>query len=80
MLLFRLCEAYPDAKVIFNGRDADEWLKSMNQTLFQVFKWPSLKILRYTDPRICDVWIQHDKMTWDYISDKEYTNESKIKQ
>ena len=31
----------------------------MNNTLFTVFRWPSWKILQYTEPKLCGRWYHH---------------------
>lgn len=60
-----LVAAYPEAKVILNVRDdPDKWLVSMNKTLFTVFKWPSWKLLQYTEPRLCGRWFKHVNLIW----------------
>ena len=75
-----LCKAYPEAKVILNTRDADEWFRSINETLFTVFRWPSLKLLRYTDPSRCGVWCQHNDVIWKHFCDGDYDDQEKCKQ
>lgn len=75
-----LCEAYPEAKVILNTRDADDWLKSMNQTLFKVLRWPSWKILRYTDPKLSGAWYHHNELIWGHFCDNDYDDGGKCKQ
>ena len=67
-----LCEAYPEAKIILNTRDAGDWFKSMHQTLFRVFRWPSWKILRYTDPELCGAWCDHNELIWNHFCDGDY--------
>ena len=74
-----LSAAYPEAKVILNTRDADEWLRSMNDTLFTVFRWPSWQILRYTDPKVCGAWCRHNELIWNYFCDGEYDNKEKCR-
>jgi hypothetical protein len=65
-----LVAAYPDAKVILNVRDdPDKWLVSMNKTLFTVFKWPSWKLLQYTEPRLCGRWFKHVNLIWQVFCD-----------
>ncbi|KAL8992164.1 MAG: hypothetical protein Q9169_007316 [Polycauliona sp. 2 TL-2023] len=74
------CEAYPDAKVILNTRDADSWIKSMRKTLFTVFRWPSWQILRYTDPSFCGTWFRHVTITWKVFCDNDYDDYDKCKE
>ena len=74
-----LCEAYPEAKIILNTRDPNDWFRSMQQTLFRVFRWPSWKILRYTDPQLCGAWCDHNDLIWNYFCDGDYDDGEKCK-
>ncbi|KAL6713143.1 hypothetical protein ACLMJK_009264 [Lecanora helva] len=74
-----LIQAYPNAKVILNTRDTDEWLRSMDQTLFTVFRWPSWQLLRYTDPKVAGAWCRHNEIIWGHFCDGEYDNREKCK-
>ena len=51
----------------------------MQQTLFRVFRWPSWKILRYTDPRNCGTWCDHNDLIWGHFCDLDYDDEDKCK-
>ena len=75
-----LCKAYPEAKVILNTRDADEWFRSMKESLFTVFRWPSWKLLRYTDPVHCGTWCRHNDLIWNHFCDGDYDDKEKCKQ
>lgn len=59
-----LLAAYPAAKVILNTRDPDEWLESVQKSLFAMFAWPSWRILKYTDPYGCGRYREHDRLIW----------------
>ena len=52
----------------------------MKETLFTVFRWPSWKILRYTDPSHCGVWCQHNDLIWKHFCDGDYDDKEKCKQ
>ena len=49
--------AYPEAKVILTNRDVDQWLKSMNKTVFSAMNWPSLRFLQCFDPTIVKPYV-----------------------
>lgn len=74
-----LCKAYPEAKVILNTRDFDGWMRSMQETIFKVFRWPSWLLLRYTDPFGCGPWYEHVKLTWDVFCDGDFDNIDKCR-
>ncbi|MCJ1452087.1 hypothetical protein MMC28_002428 [Mycoblastus sanguinarius] len=67
-----LVTAYPSAVVILNRRDPDKWLASMNASIFSVFRWPSWKLLRYTDPSLCGFWRTHTLLTWEIFCGNDY--------
>ncbi|KAK5996010.1 hypothetical protein PT974_04433 [Cladobotryum mycophilum] len=46
----QLVKAYPEAKVILTTRSVDSWIRSMNNTVWQHFRWPSYRILSYIEP------------------------------
>lgn len=75
-----LALAYPEAKIILNVRDVEKWYTSMSGTLFQIFRWPSWHILRYTDPSFCGAWCRHNEVIWDFFCDGEYDEEVKCKE
>lgn len=49
-----LSKAYPEAKVVLNGKRID----SMEATLFSVFRGPSWEIFHYLNPSGCGEWVQ----------------------
>lgn len=51
----------------------------MNRTIFRFFSYPSLKILRFTDPRLCGTWYDHMKLIWECFCDGEYRDQEKCK-
>lgn len=51
-----LVAAYPDAKFILTHRPVEEWLVSMNATIFPVMKWPSWRLLRHFDAGFVEPW------------------------
>ncbi|KAE8322211.1 P-loop containing nucleoside triphosphate hydrolase protein [Aspergillus sergii] len=67
LLVDELITAYPTAKIILNYRDPDRWLKSMQDTVFAVARWPFWRILAYTDPRYAGAIVQHHITLWDEI-------------
>ena len=74
-----LCKIYSNAKIILNTRNSDEWLQSMQNTLFIIFQWRSWQILRYLDLTLTGVWCRHNELIWDYFCDNEYDNNEKCK-
>lgn len=51
-----LIEAYPEAKVVLNLRDVDQWLVSMNGTAGEVCGWQSWEWLSAWDPALAQPW------------------------
>lgn len=47
-----ILEAFPEAKVIINERDADKWSASMRQTIFKIGRWPSWPFITWSYPNI----------------------------
>ncbi|KAF9893403.1 hypothetical protein FE257_011835 [Aspergillus nanangensis] len=58
-----LLAAYPDAKVILTTRSVESWHRSMLNTIFQVFSWPSWRVLQYTD-RFAANLLYHHRTLW----------------
>ncbi|TKA74475.1 hypothetical protein B0A49_06731 [Cryomyces minteri] len=59
-----LAKAYPDAKVVLTNRDVDEWLVSMDKTIFATLRSPVFRFFRYFDGECVgpfmdygDVWL-----------------------
>ncbi|KNG84588.1 hypothetical protein ANOM_007889 [Aspergillus nomiae NRRL 13137] len=67
LLVDELIAAYPTAKVILNYRDPHRWLESMQDTVFAAARWPSWRILAYTDPHYAGAIVQHHITLWDEI-------------
>jgi len=45
-----LIKAYPEAKVVLTLRDPDKWVGSMERSYYQIFSWPSWRLLALLDP------------------------------
>ncbi len=75
-----LVTAYPDAKVILNYRDPEEWMTSMNNTIFKIQQWSCWKWLRYTDPSFVGAFYSHNLTSWNVFCDNEVTNREKCLQ
>ena len=73
------CKAYPDAKVILNTRDVESWVRSLQETVFKVLRWPSFQVLRYTDPSGCGTLIKHCELMWEVFCDGDFDDQDKIK-
>ncbi|KAL8677046.1 MAG: hypothetical protein Q9186_006493 [Xanthomendoza sp. 1 TL-2023] len=74
-----LCAAYPDAKVVLNSRDANSWIKSANATVFEVQRWPSWHLLRYTAPAAFGPKWQHTLLIWKIFCDNDINDLEKCK-
>lgn len=73
------CKAYPDAKVILNTRDVESWLRSLQETVFKMLRWPSFQVLRYTDPSGAGTFMQHAELIWEVFCDGDYDDQDKLK-
>ncbi|KAL9579585.1 MAG: hypothetical protein Q9203_006631 [Teloschistes exilis] len=73
-----LAAAYPDALTILNTRAPGPWHRSMSQTLFRVFSWPSWPLLARLDPSFIGVWYNHCRLTWQIFCNNDYSAESCI--
>jgi len=75
-----LVKAYPDAKVVLNYRDPEEWLASMNSSIFKIHRWLCWKVLRYTDPSFVGAFVSHNRLSWEIFCDNETNNRGKCLQ
>jgi hypothetical protein len=63
----KLMAEFPDAKVLLNVRDPDEWYDSMFNTI-----WAIQKVFPFWLPRV--YWKIHDDIMWDTRFNGEFTN------
>lgn len=54
-----LIKAYPEAKVILNNRDVDQWLRSMDTTGGVVARWKGWSTLAKWDSALVGPWYEH---------------------
>lgn len=57
-----LITAYPEAKVLLNERDVDDWLRSMETTAGRVLKWDSFAWLAPWDRTLLEPFWEHAKL------------------
>lgn len=57
-----LIAAYPEAKVLLNERDVDDWLRSMEATAGVVLKWHSFAWLAPWDHALLEPFWEHAKL------------------
>jgi len=57
-----LIAAYPEAKVLLNERDVDDWLRSMETTAGVVLKWDSFAWLAPWDHTLLEPFWEHAKL------------------
>ena len=65
-----LMAAFPDAKVLLNVRDPDQWYDSMFETI-----WAIQKVFPWWMPR--EVWKIHDDILWNSRFKGEFANRAK---
>ncbi|GES60560.1 P-loop containing nucleoside triphosphate hydrolase protein [Aspergillus terreus] len=53
-----LIRAYPHAKVILTTRPVEEWIQSMQATVWQNVQWPSYRILRWIEPEFLGSFVE----------------------
>jgi hypothetical protein len=57
-----LIAAYPEAKIVLNNRDVDQWLHSMDSTAGHVCRWKGWETLAKWDPALVGPWWEHGKI------------------
>ena len=57
-----LIAAYPEAKIVLNNRDVDQWLHSMDSTAGRVLRWRGWETLAKWDPALVGPWWEHGKI------------------
>ena len=55
-MVSELVAAYPDARFVLTTRPVDQWLRSMNATVFPVMRWRSWQVLRPFDASFVAPW------------------------
>ncbi|ORY95640.1 hypothetical protein BCR43DRAFT_564483 [Syncephalastrum racemosum] len=60
-----LMKKYPDAKIILTERDADAWIKSMNNTILAPFRHPSSEIRKANEAKL-----KPEELARLYLTDK----------
>lgn len=65
--------------MILNYRNVDEWIRSVQGTIFKVQQWPSLQFLRYLHSGIRK-FSDHNDLIWKIFCNNEYQNYAKLRQ